>query len=335
MKRNLVFLFCFFISVFLSAEKLAVSPFLYVNDSDTDFVKKEENMSYKIYEVLLKSEISEYLTITWLKDSEYNKVYGLSDAARIASGNFRYVLYGYLRKNENYDFCSVKIYDGEQRKIVREFVCAETSEYSGRMETLLESDVLMWFCEILGIKTPVEIKPLVPSELSLGLSACCWFPLTECWQENLLGIAGASLFLDYSLPLCADKKTFPVFGIGIKTGAEYLYGSGWENPYINDWQRISGKLSGCGKLWISKNNCFLFQSGFLFEYEILNYMEKYDNRDFECQFMPGLSFALGYEVDLSKKIKFFCFTESDFHLSNDYFVILKSDLGIKMNLLKN
>lgn len=315
---------------FIFAEKMALCQVICYDQNsekiecDTDF----ENVFYKTLE---QEWFSGLISFVKLDAFDFGDIYTVLDANKACSaGNFDFILYGFVQKNENFWYGNLKLYSASTKKIEKEFFASDDIFNLQRFINVLSGNIVSGIYEITGI-TASEEKPsdLSPFKINIPLDVFYWNPICEKWNKVYTGIAGGTLGIDFIPP----QKKLIIFKhlIYFSLGMDFSYNFaiGKENSYPLNLYSVQVLTPVLLHVDFYENHSVFIKAAHYYEMEFLDVVEKYEEEEFHFQNMAGVQVGFGYEFTAAKFLKFYAKTDFDFHFSKDNFCDVKVGLGAK------
>ncbi|MBP3365479.1 MAG: hypothetical protein J6K96_00645 [Treponema sp.] len=326
----------FFLSLAeLFSETILMAPVI-VYDKDSAVIEQEQNPSEKLYDTISCYWFEGLVTFRLLPAETYGQIYTALDANRACTAEeAKYILFGYMQKNEGSWLAHVKLYDCKAKKISREFYASDDSSHYERFLSILSSHIIDGLEDVTGLSRTASIKEkLRPFELKIPLSAFYWSPVDRNWNSKLTGIAGGDIGLHIYPPQPKITIGRMLLDFSLRPMASYSYAMGKDGSYSLDYNGISFVLPLCIQLHFSVRNAVYAGCGAYYEIELINVTPKYESREFHYQNMFGLEPFIGYEFSVNRIVNLFTEVRADIHLSSDMFIAVKPALGVSFTVCR-
>ena len=330
-KKIFVLVFTLFlVSTFSFAEKMALSPII-VYDRDSSKIECDTDFEEIFYKSLEQEWFSGLISFVKLNASDFGDIYTVLDANKACSaGNFAFILYGFIQKNENSWYGNLKLYSASAKKIEKEFFAGDDISNLQRFISVLTQNLISGIYEITGLAASGQkSSDVVPFRINIPMEVFYWNPLGEKWNKVYTGIAGGTLGIDFIPPQkkLIISKHLIYFSLGMDFS--YSFAIGKENSYSLNLHSVQVLTPVLFHVDFNENHSVFIKAAPYYEMEFLDVVEKYEEEEFHFQNMAGVQVGFGYEFTAAKFLKFYAKTDFDFHFSKDNFCDVKVGLGAK------
>lgn len=329
--RKKVLFFIIFIFALLSifADEIMIAPII-VYDKKGD--KLEIDISKKVYQKLSSHWFDGQLDFELLRPEKYGMIYTGLDAAKVCTvESKRFMIYGYVQKNDFNWFANLKIYDSEQKKIIKEIFAGDEINYIERFENDIFDKLIQELEKIIGIQN-IEKKTEEPLKISVPTALYYWSPLSEKWNSVYTGLVGAFLGIEFYPPqkeiVLISKKIDFTFRFYLT----YYLGIGKPNMYPLNLNVIQVGLPCFINLHFNEKHSMYFGLGMFYEIEIMNIIEKYQNQKMYFQNVMGLENILGYKFHINQYVDLFSEFNLNFQFNQSKLFLIKPTIGVTIKL---
>ena len=333
-KLFLLFILINMSGLFFSAEIIVSDIAVY--DKDGKKIEMHVNPSKLIYEKLNKHWFEGLIHFSYLDEDKYGISYTIIDANKICSVEHKdFIIYGYIKKEENNWFINLKLYDKERKIVSDEFYASDSLEQYERLINIISEKIVSGLEEITGINQIVkEEKDNHALELKLPASLYYWTPIDTKWSKKLLGIAGINAGLDFYPPFPKTIVNGMLIDFSGRLNLSWNFAINQKDIYPLFLNNISISIPALAHIHFDTRHCVYLGIGFSYELELMNIEPKYEKKQFFYQNMFSFENITGYEFSLTEKINLFSEIIIDYHIANDGFISIKPSLGASFNLYR-
>lgn len=331
-KLLLAAMLAFFSTLALSAETVVMVPVV-VYDKDSNAVELGRNPSDEIFTKVSGHWFQGLLSFKNLPAKKYGWVYTTFEANRVCEAEgARFILFGYMQKNEASWFAGIKLYDRNEKKTIREFYSGDDISHYGRLIDSISGNILEGLEDVTGLnRDEIRKEETRPFEIRVPASVFYWSPIDGDWGSRLLGIAGLDVGMDIYPPQPRFLAGQMPIDWSIRPSLSYSYAMGKTDGYPLNYHGISLAVPGCLHFHINRKNTFYLGLGGYYEMELLKMKPKYEGSKSEYQNVFGIESLMGYEFTATESLNLFAEVRFDFHVNNDTFIAAKPACGISFN----
>lgn len=334
-KIVLAAIFYFFPLICLSAETVLMVPVI-VYDKDSNVVVQSKNPSEEIFSTISGYWFKGLLSFKNLSAKKYGEIYTTFEANRVCEAEeARFILFGYMQKNEANWLVNIKLYDRNEKKTIREFYSSDDISHYNRLIENISGNILEGLEDVTGLnRSEIKKEETRPFEIKIPVSIFYWSPIDGDWSTRLLGIAGLDLGMDIYPPQSKFLVGQILVDYSFRPALSYSYAMGKTDGYPLNYHGISFVLPGCLHFHFDPKNSFYLGLGGYYEMELLKMKPNYESSKFEYQNIFGLESFFGYEFSATELLNIFAEVRFDFHVNNDTFIAVKPVCGVSFNFYK-
>jgi hypothetical protein len=258
-------------------------------------LEAETNISKDLYRLIKISDESGALKIVLLNKKEVGIPKSILDASEICEfQSIKFLIYGYLKKTENYYDAELKIYDHQRHEIREVFYAKDTLTNYKDLLDLLSGKLVDYFYNTLGFAPPEEKKEKETGYMSLDFGVGYWTPF-GVWLDSLAGLIST----DLSVKLTPVNPLFKLYfcSFFLRYGLNLSYCLGMNRPgyesYFLHTIKLRTPIDICAE-WKQHNIAF-FSIAPMFQIDLLVQDRLYDEIYKEQSAVMGISIAFGYE----------------------------------------
>ena len=337
MTRRLIpfLLLILFPSICMGAETVLVAP-MTVYDQDSNAISMPRNPAEEVYDVISDHWFEGMLSFRMVSSRKYGEIYTTLDASRCcAAEEAEYILFGYVQKNEGSWFASMKLYDANSKKTLREFFSGDDTDHYDRLMKNLSEKILIGLEEVTGLnRSDVLNARIRPFEIKVPVSVFWWNPVAGGWNKRVTGIAGLDAFLEIYPKQPKLSPGGHLLDFSLRPGISDSFALGCDGSYPMIYDAVSLILPLCVHLHFDMRNSLYIGTGPYYEIQLMTYSPKYLPGEFHWQNMFGLEAFAGYEFAAGENIDLFTEVRLDFHFSRDSYLAVKAAVGASFRLYR-
>lgn len=334
-KKVIFLLFLVFLTFSVYAEKVICSPVV-IYDENNQKITLSENPSKKIVRELHLYYLKGLIDFEYVSENKYGYVNSVIDAERICTmKDTSLIVYGFVQKREMYWYANLKMYNSNNKKVVKEFFASDDKNNYDRFIISLEKKIVAGFQEMLGLDPKDEFVNHRPLEWRFGTAGYYWTPISKDWASAVLGIAGGSLSVEVFPPLKNNVVCQKMYDFSFKLKTSYSYAMNRQKVYPFEMHNITVSLPFVVHLYFDEHNSIYAGAALFYECELLKIQENYKDAILHYQTMFGPQFILGYELSVNDIFKMHAGMEFDFHFSDDKYAAIRPELGMEFSIYKS
>lgn len=333
MKSKVISLFLLFSAGFCFADKVNVSSIVCLDESN-EKIELKQNPGCRIVELLGKYYFQGLLSFDKLSEGKYGTVNSILDAERCCNvSHCEYLMYGYFQKKQNSWYGNLKLYSGNDKKIIKEFFASDSIDEYDRMIESFVTHIVLYCEELLGLNhEDILVDFIRKCEIRFPSALSYWSPLTEDWRNVYSGVIGTYGGVEIFPPL----KTLVIHSLYFDYSAQlrlsYRYGFGADNNYPLNYHEINLEMPVLVHLNFDYRNSIYAGAGISFGYQILEIAEHYKPTSIYYQNMFGYFGMTGYEFLINNIVSIYSEIQLGSHFSNDKYLDIKPSLGVVFSL---
>ena len=334
-KKVILVIVLLFSHVIMFASEFKIAP-IAIYDSNGNKINITVNPAKSIHSELEKHWFEGLLGFSYISDYKYGIPVSIIDANKICiSENVEYLIYGYIKKNENNWFCEIKLYGESEKKILKEFFASDNIDHYDRLIDTLCQNLLDGIEELTGLNQK-ELKQNKTRIMEFRVPAALfyWSPIDNEWGNKILGIAGAKTGLEFYPPQPEMVTNGKLVDFSAKLNIAWDIGMNKNDFYPLLINTISIGLPILLHLHFTESQSLYGGLGMAYNIEFLKICPKYEDEIFMYQNIFSFETVAGYECTLNKLINLFFEVIFDCHMMGDGFVSVKPCLGVSFNIFK-
>lgn len=317
------------------ASEIMIAP-LAVYDGNGDRTVPPSNPSETIRKELDRHWFEGLLNFSCPNESKVSVPVTVVDANRVCiTESSDYLLYGYIKKNENSWQAEIKMFSASERKIIKEFFAGDSIEHYDRMLNDLCRNILYGIEEITGLnKDQIREENTREMELNIPASIFYWNPIDNGWGGKILGIAGLSAGADFYPVQKIKIKNGKLVDYSLRLNLAWDIGVNKKETYPLVINSISIALPFLVHAHLDERHTFYGGTGFGYEAEFMSIRPKYEGKKILYQNVFLLETIFGYEYNFNEFINLYTEMAVDNHLMGDGFVAIKTCFGVSFKIYK-
>lgn len=328
-----LFIFCLLYEAF--ATEIKTAP-LAVYDGNGNKTTAPFSPSKAINAELEKHWFEGLVSFANIAETKYGIPVTIIDANKICvSEKSDYLIYGYVKKNETSWFAEIKLYDANEKKIVKEFFAGDSLDNYERFIKVLCQNILSGIEEITGInQDELKQEKTRPMELRIPASLFYWSPIDGAWSDKILGIAGLNAGVEFYPPFPINIFSGKLVDFSTRLNLSWDIGINHKTTYPLVINTVALSAPVFLHVHYNERHSIYAGLGFAYELELMTIRSKHEDKEFYYQNMFSFETTAGYNFNLNDYIDLFAEITFDFHLSGDGFASIKPCLGVSTKVFK-
>lgn len=296
MKKVLLPVIMFLLSIRLAAEEIYVAPFLFVDGGNEDYVLDQDFQEAFVKELNKKKSL---LQVEIKKTNDKTEVRSRYDALSLCKrAKIAYLLYGWIKKTEYVYECEIRLFDGEGRKNI--YTIYNKDEVGDREKFIENSSekIIEKFRELFYVPEKDDIfTTLINVHTGIGY----WLFTNKAWANHITGIIKLTNGFEI-IPVDIvgyARKAKVCFSVGLDL--DYLLGVGKKNSIPAYLNTLTTNLFTNTYFTIHDIHSVYLDFGLLYTLDIIHYKDMYDKAKINAFSGFGMNFAIGYKYLFTKK----------------------------------
>lgn|SRR5574344_603281 len=333
--KTICYLFLFFniMSFGISqTTNIQVAPLVIYTDTDT-VISDYDDSNELITKNLQERWFEGLVLFNRLSKKQAGNIQSTFDAINICEAEkCDYLLYGYIKQTEYSIFAEVKLFNRNSKHIEKIFYSSDSKDEYIRLIATLSSNIAEYIGNLLNIDLDKKDEKIVFSTLSFPFSIGYWTHLNEVWNTHLLGIIRVSSGIywkpPFLLPMFLGKK----LSLYIEPEISFKYALGNTDYYPANYFSIECDVPVYLTMLINNVHSISFGLGFLYEFNILNIISKYEDESTHIANDFGLLLSLVYDYSLNNKWDLTCDITSGLPFSQNSGFWASLNLGARIKI---
>lgn len=316
------------------ASEIMIAP-LAVYDGNGDKISAPSNPSEELHREFKTHWFEGLINFHCLDQSRTMVPVTIIDANKICvKESADYLIYGYIKKNENSWQAEIKLFSYSEKKIIREFFASDGIDHYERMLSVLSGNILCGIEEVTGLDQDKLIEEKTrPMEFRIPASIFYWNPVDNGWGKTILGMAGLNTGFELYPAQSLKIRNSKLFDYSVRFNLAWEIAKNKKNTYPLLMNTIEMVLPFLVHVHFDDSNSLYGGTGFGYEIEMMKIKPKYEKEQFMYQGIFLIEGVFGYEYRLNDSVNLFTELVVDKHLSDEGFIAVKSCLGASFRIL--
>ena len=307
-----------------------VAPILFV-DETRDFDRSTTRAQNDLLESLWSRETGVVVRFSRLADNRINPPQSLTDAVTVCRNErLEYLLYGYVTRKDHSVQMEIRLFDYENRRVMRSFFGMDDGENYERMVDDMSFKIL----DYIGSTFNLELIPQRPQKFHVSVPAFLgyWTPMQKEWTDVMFGTVTAASGVEF----VPTDNLFTLFGFTffLATGLEIRYrlGIGDTSRYEAYDNTICFTVPVRLNAVLTERHGVFFGTGFVYFLEIFTVADKYADSKTDVYANTGMNVCFGYSFLFNDKITFFFRNDFDFLFNEKSLVSYSPSIGVNIRI---